>query len=133
MLNHIWGSQHSGTVEKSVQSLFIVLPVRFVFCFPARSDRFYLIVDKYRPGTRKKKRKREGEREDRGKSNMVDGKLLSNKIPRIYGWGEERKRFAWQAELPFHVRKIDYQSFFSSSACSKPVSPTDRLASRSVA
>lgn len=85
--NHIWEVwAFASIVEKSVQSVFIVLPVRFVFCFPARSDRFHLIVDKYRPGTRERGRGREGWREDRrGKSNMVDGKLLSNKIPRIYG------------------------------------------------
>lgn len=48
--------------------------------------RFHLIVDKYRPGTREGERGGEEWREDRrGKSNMVDGKLLSNKIPRIYG------------------------------------------------
>lgn len=129
----IWG--FASTVEKSVQSVFIVLPVRFVFCFPARSDRFHLIVDKYRPGTREG-REREGRGGERGSSEESRTWSTANCSPiRFHGYirGEERKRFAWQAELPFHVRKIDYQSFFSSTACFKPVSPTDRLASRSVA
>lgn len=95
-------SAFSSTVEKSVfQSVFIVLPVRFVFCFPARSDRFHLIVDKYRPGTRERERKREEGRE--GSSRKVEHGRTANCSPiRFHGYtGRGAETICLAGRTPF--------------------------------